>query len=339
MIKKIIIKKRSKRLIKKLQQETGLFIAANCKKTGYNKAWIRDNIYEALGLEAVEDINSVKVTYSALFDMLLKHEYKIDWAIKEKPDYAFKYIHARYNPITFDEYHEEWGNKQNDAIGAFLFKVGDLYTKGVDIIRDENDLRILKKLVMYLEKIEYWHDPDNGIWENEEEIHASSVGACAAGLEKIKNVIHVDDSLIARGKEMLNKMLPAESESRKTDLALLSLIYPYNIVDEEQKDMILKNVEKYLVREKGVIRYYNDWYYAAKDGREAQWVMGFAWLAKIYKEIGNKVKYDYYVNKLHSCANWKGELPELYYYNDEKLVYNENTPLGWSQAMYLVAIS
>ncbi|MBT3464318.1 glycoside hydrolase family 15 [archaeon] len=336
MIKKFLLKERSKAILRSLRYESGLFAASKKNvETGYNKAWIRDNIYEALGFEAIKDINSIRKTYAALFDILLKHEDKINWAIKEKPDAAYKYIHARFCPITFDEFHENWGNKQNDAIGAFLFKVGDMYEKKVHLFRDNNDINILQKLVKYLESIEYWHDSDHGVWENEEEIHASSVGACLAGLKKIKQLVHVPDYLIENGENALNELLPRESVSKETDLALLTLIYPYKVVSDEMTKKILFDVETKLVRDKGVVRYFGDWYY--NNGQEAEWVMGLAWLAKIYKDLGNKVRYKHYMKKLYSCVNWKGELPELYYAGTKD--HNENTPLGWTQAMYLVAVS
>ncbi|MBU0757193.1 MAG: glycoside hydrolase family 15, partial [Nanoarchaeota archaeon] len=314
---------------------TGLFAASGKKvKTGYNKAWIRDNIYESLGLFAVHDLKSVKKMYHALFDILLKHEYKIDWAIKEKPDAAYKYIHARYCPETFNEFHEIWGNKQNDATGAFLFMVGDLYNKGFRVFRDNNDIRILSKLVDYLKSIEYWHDKDHGIWENEEEVHASSIGACVAGLKAISSIVPVPDNLIKKGQDALNLLLPRESVTKDVDLALLTLIYPYNIVSVQQRTQILKNVEDKLVRKRGVIRYFNDPYYENEKG-EAEWCFGLIWLAKIYKELENKEKYNHYIDMTHNVMNWKFEIPELYY-NDTDIA-NENTPLGWSQAMYLVA--
>ncbi|RMF54728.1 glycoside hydrolase family 15 [Candidatus Woesearchaeota archaeon] len=323
----------SKRILASLQYRTGLFAAARKDvSTGYNAAWIRDNVYAAIGAEKF-DFNRAIKAYHALLDIFLKHEYKIDWAIKEKPDEKYKYIHARYHPITFDEFHEEWGNMQNDAVGAFLFKVGELYEKGINIIRNDDDKRILQKLVFYLESIEYWHDPDNGIWEENEEVHASSVGACVAGLKKIRKIVNVPEELIRKGQESLNRLLPRESETKEVDLALLSLIYPYNVVTPRQRDKILENVEKTLVREKGVIRYLNDRYY--NNGSEAEWCMGFPWLAIIYKIIGNEEKYKYYLRKTHSVMNAKGEIPELYYGKTKR--FNENTPLGWAQALYLVA--
>src|SRR3989338_2672076 len=257
-------------ILKQMQYPTGLFAASRMTvKTGYNLAWIRDNVYTTIGLEAAHKYSIVKKTIRALLDILLKHEYKVDYAIKEKPKHHFQYIHARYDPISMEEIWEQWGNKQNDAIGALLFRIGDLEEKGIRIIRNKNDLRILKKLVQYLESIEYWHDKDNGMWEENEEVHASSIGACAAGLKKISKVVEVPKDLIKKGEEALNKLLPKESKTKEVDMALLSLIYPYNIATKKQRDIILKNVEEKLVKEKGVIRYIGDRYHY-RNG-EAQW--------------------------------------------------------------------
>ncbi|MBW2995138.1 glycoside hydrolase family 15 [Candidatus Woesearchaeota archaeon] len=321
--------------MKKLQHNSGLLSASALNvKTGYDKAWIRDNIYEALGFEAVNDTNSLLRVFHALLDIMQKHEYKIDWAIKHKPIHRYQYIHARFHPETFDEFHEEWGNKQNDAVGAFLFKVGDLLNNGIKVLRDVNDYRILQKLVWYLASIEYWHDKDNGMWEENEEVHASSVGACVAGLKKISKHVYVPDWLIEVGEQTLNSLLPRESETKEVDLALLSLIYPYDVVNEEQTKQILENVEKHLVRERGVIRYIGDKYYN-KNG-EAEWTMGFPWLAIIYKKIGNIDKFIHYLQKTLEVTNENKELPELYFANSAE--HNDNTPLGWSQALFLVAV-
>lgn len=325
----------SLKILNQMQYPSGLFAASSMTvKTGYNLAWIRDNVYVAIGLEAAQKNKSVKKTLRALLDVLLKHEYKIDWAIKEKPRHHFQYIHARYDPVTMEEIWEQWGNKQNDAIGALLFKIGDLEEKGIKIIRNENDIRILQKLVYYLESIEYWHDKDNGMWEENDEVHASSIGACVAGLEKMSKIIEVPEDLIKKGKDALNKLLPRESETKEVDLALLSLIYPYNIVTEKQKNSILKNVEKKLVKEKGVIRYVGDKYHF-RNG-EAMWTKGLPWLAIIYKKMNMPYKYALYMRKTIEAMNEKGELPELYYADGND--YNENCPLAWSQALFVAGL-
>ena len=327
---------RSVGILKQLQHPKGLFVAALDERTHYSKqAWIRDNIYCSLGFEATKNYKEVIKAYQALLDAFRKHEYKIDWAIVEKPKEKWQYIHARFNPENLDEFYDEWGNMQNDSIGAFLFKIGDLESKGIKVIRDKDDLRILQKLVYYLNSIEYWHDADNGIWEDNEEVHASSVGACVAGLQKISKIVDVPTILIEKGKETLNQLLPRESDRKDTDLALLSLIYPFNVVSEEQRTEILRNVEERLVRQRGVIRNVGDWYFN-RDG-EAEWTFGFPWLAIIYKQMNKPDKAAYYMRKTLEVLNENGELPELYYANSDE--HNENTPLGWGQSLMVVALT
>jgi GH15 family glucan-1,4-alpha-glucosidase len=331
-----IIRKLTLWKLKRMQYRTGVFGAASLDvSTGYNKAWIRDNVYVALGLEKAEDIDAAKKVLQGIFDVLRKHEYKIDWAILEKPDARYKYIHARFCPLTFDEFPDDWGNKQNDAVGAFLFEVGTLFKRNIMVMRDEIDLRILQKLVLYLQSIQYWHDPDNGVWENDEELHASSIGACVAGLRAVESIVDVPEGIIHQGEDALYAMLPRESDAKEVDLALLSLIYPYNVVNNEARDMIIQMVEAKLVRERGVIRYSGDQYY--NNGAEAEWVMGFPWLAIIYKQMGNNARYNHYMRKTYQAMTWKGDLPELYM--GKTTTYNENTPLSWNHALLLCALS
>lgn len=327
-------------ILESLQHPTGLFSASRKDvKTGYNLCWIRDTVYASLGFEAVKNTAAVKKIYRALLDLLLKHEYKIDWMIMQPhPKVPFRYIHARYDPVTMKEVLGEWGNKQNDAVGAVLFKIGELESRGMKIIRGISDLRIIQKLVNYLEAIHYWHDADNGMWEENEEVHASSIGACVAGLKAIAKVsgIEVSQRLIENSEKALQQLLPRESETKEVDLALLSLIYPYDIVTPQQREIILRLVEEKLVRDKGVIRYIGDRYYN-ENGAEAEWAFGFPWLAIIYKQLNNPGKYAHYTRKTVEVMNESGEMPELYYGNTDKC--NGNTPLAWGQAMYLVAVA
>jgi phosphorylase kinase alpha/beta subunit len=195
-------------------------------------------------------------------------------------------------------------------------------------------------LVGYLESVQYWHDTDSGMWEENEEVHASSVGACVAGLKNVKRAgIHVPPSIIEKGEETLQKLLPRESSTKFVDLALLSLIWPYNITTPKQRDAILTNVEYHLLREHGVIRYKNDHYYNKNnDGysEEAEWCFGLAWLCIIFEELGRKEKVEEYLKLMLGAVTEKGEVPELYFSNSEQ--YNENTPLGWSESMFVLAL-
>ncbi len=336
-----LIKKHLK-ILKSLQYKTGLFAAS--KKdvaTGYDKSWLRDNFYETIAFEVIGDWKTVEKTYRAILKIFLKYEEKIDSAIKEKPKETFEYIHARFNPETFDEFWEEWGNKQNDAIGCILYRIGELEIRDQrSILKTPDHVRIVNKLVKYLETIEYWHDEDSGMWEEWEELHASSIGACVAGLKSISRLakIEVPKILINKGEKALKKLLPRESEKKFVDLSLLSLIWPYNVVTEEQQSLILENVEYHLLRERGIIRYKGDRYYNKnKDetSEEAEWTFGLAWLAIIYEEIGSIEKAKQLLKELITIDTPDG-MPELYFSNSPE--YNENTPLGWSESLFIVAL-
>lgn len=330
--------------LRHLVSPKGLFLASpKGVGTGYDKAWLRDNFYECLAFEYVGHWDVVHTTYRAILNIFLKHEAKIDAVIAQKPSEAYQYIHPRYNPDTFEEFWEEWGNKQHDAVGAILFRIGELEQhEGFSVIETADDKRIIQKLVEYLGAVEYWLDPDNGMWEEAEEVHASSVGACVAGLKKIDELdfIHVKPEIIANGEKVLHQLLPRESEKKFVDLALLSLIYPYEIVTEAERDKILENVEYHLVKNLGVLRYKNDMYYNRDphDGisQEAEWTFGLSWLAIIYERMGNKPKAEEYIQKAMATIDSVGDIPELYFSNSER--HNENSPLGWSESMFVVAL-
>ena len=310
-------------ILKRIQNVNGLFLAAPNAKTGYHRVWIRDNIYALFGFEQIKTVH-------AILDILKKHSYKIDWMIKQPTKEGWRYVHPRYDE-NGNEIAEPWGWKQNDSIGALLWKIGEMDKKGKFEWRT-GDKEIVQKLVNYLQAIEYWHDSDNGMWEEKEEVHASSVGACLAGLLAVGEIVHVPLHLIAHGEHALRTLLPRESVTKHTDLALLSLIWPYKIVTAQERELILKNVEE-LVREKGVIRYEGDLYYG--NGKEAEWTMGFPWLAIIYKELNEMNKYYFYLNKARNTVNSNGELPELYFGGTS--THNENTPLTWAMSLMEVA--
>jgi len=337
--------------LRTLQTESGLFLASRSNvSTGYNKAWLRDNFYTCLAFEEVGDFETVKKVWKALLSIFIKHKEKINWAVKNKPYETFQYIHARYNPETFEEFWEEWGNKQNDAVGCILFKIGDLENKGIKIIESGEEEEILQILVDYLNSIEYWHNPDNGVWEEYEEVHASSVGACVAGLKSISRtgLAKIPSHLIEKGEESLKKLLPRESKSKFADLAQLSLIYPFNMVSESAARDIVRCIEYHLEKDRGVIRYKNDRYYNKNEdevSEEAEWCFGFPWLSIIYNQFAtsshsaeasrDKILSQEYLRKSFKTI-YQDQIPELYYSDSDKP--NDNIPLGWAESLFVVAL-
>jgi phosphorylase kinase alpha/beta subunit len=328
--------------LRQLLTPRGLFLASSHSvSTGYDKAWLRDNVYEALAFEYAGDWKVVEKTYHTLLDIFDKHIDKIDWATTNKPFETWQFIHARYNPETLEEFWESWGNKQHDAIGAILFKLADFEAKGHSMLRDQKDRKTVQTLIYYICNVEYWHDTDSGMWEENEEVHASSVGAVLAGLMKWKEVggMDVDQDAIDRGRSALDALLPRESENKFTDLALLSLIYPYKVVGNEMAHQIIDNLEYHLAKEHGVMRYKFDRYYNKnEDGysEEAEWCFGLSWLAIAHKQLGNDAMAKAYLDKATATVTKDGKIPELYFSHSNK--YNENTPLGWSESMYVVAL-
>lgn len=328
--------------LRKLITPRGLFLASDkAVTTGYDKAWIRDNVYEALAFEYAGEWDVVEKDYHTLLDIFDTHIDKINWATTNKPFESWQYIHARFNPETLEEFWEEWGNKQHDAIGAVLFKLADFEQKGHSMLRNDKDRKTVQTLIYYICNVEYWHDADNGMWEEAEEVHASSVGAVVAGLKKWQEVggMDIDQDAIARGEKTLAALLPRESETKFTDLALLSLIYPYHVVDDDMARQIVENLTYHLERDKGVLRYKLDQYYNKNDdgySEEAEWCFGLSWLAIIYKQLGDDAKAKEYLDKATATVTVEGKVPELYFSHSNEA--NENTPLGWSESMYVVAL-
>jgi phosphorylase kinase alpha/beta subunit len=179
------------------------------------------------------------------------------------------------------------------------------------------------------------------MWEEAEEVHASSIGAVLAGLKKWQEEgsMDIDPDAITRGEEALAKLLPRESESKFTDLALLSLIYPYSVVDHKMSQTIVDNLVYHLEREKGVLRYkFDEYYNKNSDGysEEAEWCFGLSWLAICYERLGNHPKALEYLDKATATVTKDGKIPELYFSHSNEA--NENTPLGWSESMYVAAL-
>jgi phosphorylase kinase alpha/beta subunit len=151
--------------------------------------------------------------------------------------------------------------------------------------------------------------------------------------------VEVHPDLIVKGETTLAAMLPRESKRKFVDLALLSLIYPYGVVTQPQAEDILAHVEYHLLRKRGVIRYKGDRYYNKnEDGwsEEAEWTFGLSWLAIIYARMGKDDKAHYFLEEAKKTVTSNGAIPELYFSNSKK--HNENTPLGWSESLFLVAL-
>jgi phosphorylase kinase alpha/beta subunit len=313
-----------------LRQPNGLYVASPSQN--YRYVWIRDNCYMALS-DLFRDNHRFAETYHGLLDILRKYEWKLAHHAQQRPGAVYEYIHPRYTADTLAEVMEPWGNAQNDAIGALLFGVGQGLRHGKPVLRDETDRHIVSMLIQYLITLEYWRDEDNGMWEENRELHASSIGACTAGLLALQPYFDVPWQAIQSGLSALFNLLPRESAHKHCDLALLSLIYPYQLVPPDLASAIVVNVERQLLRDKGVIRYQGDVYYG-EDGREGEWCMGLPWLGLCHTSLGNRDKAESYLEWTMRVMTPDMAIPELYL--PQRGVPNENTPLGWAHSLFLI---
>jgi GH15 family glucan-1,4-alpha-glucosidase len=318
------------RALDTLQRANGLYVASPSNR--YHYVWIRDNCYIALS-ELHRDNGRFEKIYHGMLDILQVYEWKLSYHAQQRPIDAFEYIHPRYSADTLEEIAEPWGNAQNDAIGAFLFGIGQGFRRGKPMLRNEADRRIVSLLIQYLRTLEFWNDEDNGMWEEHRERHASSIGACTAGLLAIQPYFDVEWKLIQCGLWALYELVPRESATKATDLALLSLVYPYGLLPESVARLVVTQVEDQLVRQRGVIRYHGDKYYA-EGGQEAEWCMGLPWLGLCHAQFGNREKALEYLIRTTQVMPSNTEIPELYI--PERNTPNENTPLGWAHALFLV---
>ncbi len=316
------------KVLDQLRLPNGAYIAS--PSIDYSYVWIRDIGYTVLPY-LYTACDRYERAYHALFDIFRRYEWKIDIHTCRKPVLPYEYIHARYSK-DLTEMAQSWGHAQNDSIGLFLWGAGQGFRCGKQVIRDAVDLRILQKLVGYLACLEYWHAPDNGMWEEGMEVHASSVGACVAGLKSVRMLADVPDELIRTGEEVLAKLLPHESLTKKTDLALLSLIYPYQLVSRDMALRILDDVTRKLERTYGCIRYAGDKYY--NEGSEAEWCFGFPWLGLCYGALADNAKAEAYWEKTKRVLPESGEVPELYAGGTKQP--NGNSPLAWAVAMVIL---
>ncbi|MCH7598028.1 hypothetical protein IID27_03270 [Patescibacteria group bacterium] len=316
-----------------LRNEKGVFVAA--LSDDYKACWMRDQLYANFAYYFLNDTKKFKAGIRVVFEMLLNVQPKIEKAICYPPREANNFIHAKYEALTLREFSYGWGHHQIDALGLFLFMVGFAEEKGIRVILNQDDRDMIQLLVSYLTSVRYWELPDNGMWEEKMELHASSIGSAVSGLEKIKaqGLAMVPYELIYHGKVALFSLLPNETKERDRDMAQLSLIWPYNVIPQEIADIVLKRITQGLIQPLGINRYLGDNYYRSDNGVSAEWTMGFFWLAIIYADRGEREEAKKWFERGVHTLTAEGYLPELYQNGRP----NKNTPLGWAHSLALIA--
>ena len=266
--------------------DNGLFPAAivsdSTKYTGYAAVWVRDNIYVAYAHYLTGEIEPALKCVRCLMQYFSQHRHRFQKIIDGEvdPDNVMQRPHVRFNGEDLTEIDQNWQHAQNDALGYFLWFYCRLISDR--LIRPSlEELEILSLFPLYFEAIAYWKDEDSGHWEEDRKISASSIGVVVAGLQSFKRLLteydfvsdyyrsqnksvtlELVDSLIERGTKALQSILPAESiqpkKARRYDAALLFLIYPLEVLDNDRGDRIIEDLTNNLQGEYGISRYLND---------------------------------------------------------------------------------
>jgi len=250
-------------------KKNGLFPASiSSKNKDMDKFWLRDNYY--IWLAVNNDIRKkIEKAFQNIVDNNLE---KIIHHGSVKPTKEYEYIQPVYNE-NLQEISKKWGWLQNDSTGNLL-----------EVLVNAGDKERAELIINYLKNIEYYNCEDRGHWEETKELRASSLGVCIRGLESFQENIQSSweiEQLISKGYRAMQNILPNETPTRKQDLALLSLIYPKQLVDKNMKSQIITNVQS-LEGHWGVKRYNGDVYDGNKgvltEGNRMQWQMGLPWL-------------------------------------------------------------
>lgn len=300
--------------------QNGLFPAAivgtETEYTGYANVWVRDNIFLAYSHYFVDQTDAAAKTLNCLAAYFKKHKARFEGIIEgtAEPQNEMERPHIRFDGRNLEEIDQEWNHAQNDALGYFLW----FYCKlaGEKLLKPQpDDLQTLALFPLYFQAICYWKDEDSGHWEEDGKIEASSIGAVIAGLKQLKRLLtdtrlaslcrHRDkpvtaeflEELIERGTASLASILPSECiqpapQQRRYDAALLFLIHPLHVVEDEMADQILKDVIDNLQGDYGISRYLGDsfWCRDYKDIPEEIRTTVSSTREQWFKENGRELK-------------------------------------------------
>ena len=267
---------------------TGLFSAGllggSAEYTGYDAAWVRDNVHVANALYVRGEIPKVVACLGGLMKWFRLQGSRLDHVIAtgEAPADQMERPHIRFDGREMKEIDERWNHAQNDALGYFLWLYCTLVRDG-HIEPAAEDMETVAALTLYLHAVSYWQDEDSGHWEEPPKVEASSIGPVVKGLEMVARLIRESPSvakacqyrgeqirpvfveeLAATGRAALDRILPLEcvqpepDKNRPYDGALLFLVNPLDVVGAEVANLIVTNVERHLKGPYGIRRYLGD---------------------------------------------------------------------------------
>lgn len=266
-------------------QPSGLFVASAipdtdlAELTRMNMAWFRDNAHLAEALARAgtdDDIQKARGVGAVFLKILHRNEGLLNEAIAD-PGAPRLPVRVDANTLANDTE----PRIQNDSSGYAMWLPARLMLKGLVPVQAD-DLAMMALVARYLEAGEYWRQPDEGAWEEDRRVHASSVGVVIASLRTVSRLFAEHGyraginfaRLIGRGVETLDDTIWSDGETppdttsnypgRFYDMSQLLPVVAMDLFDGNlaAAGEIVDRVESKLVRDIGVIRYLGDSYYA-----------------------------------------------------------------------------
>jgi phosphorylase kinase alpha/beta subunit len=381
---------------------SGLFPAAaggpDAAESGYDRVWVRDNVFVAYAHHVSGRSAVASRVARTILGFYWAHRGRFEAIVAgdADPDDVMQRPHVRFDGATLRELpSQRWPHAQNDALGYALWLYTTLAGAGIAQLDDEV-IRTLALFPRYFAAIRYWVDEDSGHWEEARHRSAASIGVVVAALERLVALgrgrhrefhaagftTHLVDQAaeLARiGRLELDTILPGECaqmsprQNRRYDAALLFLVHPLGVVTSQVADLILSDIDQFLLGDHGVRRYLGDSYWApdydehlaagdrtrdysddlqSRDalldqiGHEAQWCLFDPILSACYAtryrdsgSVSDRERQQYHLRRALAQITPQWHCPELYYLRRGEWAVNPHTPLRWTQANLVVALA
>lgn len=260
----------------------------------YSLSWVRDTLKCSIYDLVAGNADHVKNTLHVLLDYFKKNSLIIEEVIDlsrlgKKLKFDQHAVLPRMHPLTLEPIDADQRKNLQLDMAEILKNIGLSIKSGVSVMRNADDIYLVKQLVKYFIAWNYSLNGellgDFGIWEEgkggttgylEPDIHSSSIAAMLAGYMAIdgcelaasdgsKQVITIDKDIISYGYALLNERIDVigETEERPFDLTSLIVLYDHLTISEtfnktlltkDNVNLILDRLSK-LEREHGFVRY------------------------------------------------------------------------------------
>lgn len=339
-------------LIVSLQDESGAYPASPSFSAYKGYSWFRDGAFIADGVSAYGEVESASRFHSWCSRILVSRAEQIDAIVAAAasgnpvPDAAM--LPTRFT-FAGEEGADEWWDFQLDGYGTWLWAVVEHANRHSIDLGPWRDAMILA--VDYL--VSSWSRPCFDWWEERaDEVHVSTLGCIAAGLDAAVPVLDEARALAARAavrdiralirdRGVVDGHLGKWLGSAEVDASLASMVYPLAVFPASGSigRATIDAIDAQLNVGGGVHRYLLDTFFGG-----GQWPLLSCMLGLAFAAAGER---DRALEQLRWAAHTvtaTGDLPEQV---DEHLLFPEReqewidrwgsvaTPLLWSHAMYV----